>query len=168
MENEDVVGAAPTGDAPTISEWSTIALATKVCLILETTVVKATIDVALWASTINYNPRLYEDVITHPCPKRFHQSVSKRGQLEGTESHRVYESACISNYMPWYFVWCNYISMLQSSYDSQHQREWSEVCLIQGRWITMKQKQFQFLGILCKFRNNTSYDLINIPASLFT
>ena len=36
VENEDVVGAAPTGDAPTTSEWSTILLPTKVPLILET------------------------------------------------------------------------------------------------------------------------------------
>ena len=36
VENEDVVGAAPTGDAPTISELSTILLPTKVRLILET------------------------------------------------------------------------------------------------------------------------------------
>ena len=36
VENEDVVGAAPTGDAPTISEWSTILLPTQVRLILET------------------------------------------------------------------------------------------------------------------------------------
>ena len=36
VENEDVVGAAPTGDAPTTSEWSTIPLPTQVCLILET------------------------------------------------------------------------------------------------------------------------------------
>ena len=35
VENEDVVGAAPTGDAPTTSEWSTILLPTKVRLILE-------------------------------------------------------------------------------------------------------------------------------------
>ena len=35
IENEDVVGAAPTGDAPTTSEWSTILLPTKVQLILE-------------------------------------------------------------------------------------------------------------------------------------
>ena len=35
VENEDVVGAAPTGDAPTTSEWSTMLLATKVRLILE-------------------------------------------------------------------------------------------------------------------------------------
>ena len=35
VKNEDVVGAAPTGDAPTTSEWSAILLATKVCLILE-------------------------------------------------------------------------------------------------------------------------------------
>ena len=36
VENEDVVGAAPTGDAPTTSEWSTILLPTMVRLILET------------------------------------------------------------------------------------------------------------------------------------
>ena len=36
VENEDVVWAAPTGDAPTTSEWSTILLPTKVRLILET------------------------------------------------------------------------------------------------------------------------------------
>ena len=35
-KNEDAVGATPTGDAPTASEWSTILLPTKVCLILET------------------------------------------------------------------------------------------------------------------------------------
>ena len=35
VENEDVVGAAPAGDAPTTSEWSTILLPTKVGLILE-------------------------------------------------------------------------------------------------------------------------------------
>ena len=35
VENEDVVGAAPTGDAPTTSEWSTSLLPTKVRLILE-------------------------------------------------------------------------------------------------------------------------------------
>ena len=36
VENEDVVGAAPTGDAPTTSEWSTILLPANVRLILET------------------------------------------------------------------------------------------------------------------------------------
>ena len=35
VENEDVDGAAPTGDAPTTSEWSTILLPTRVRLILE-------------------------------------------------------------------------------------------------------------------------------------
>ena len=35
VENEDVVGAAPTGDAPTTSEWSTILWFSKVRLILE-------------------------------------------------------------------------------------------------------------------------------------
>ena len=33
--NEDVVGAAPTDDAPTTSRWSTISLPNKVRLILE-------------------------------------------------------------------------------------------------------------------------------------
>ena len=35
VENEDVVGAAPTGDAPTTSEWSTILLHIAVYLSLE-------------------------------------------------------------------------------------------------------------------------------------
>ena len=35
VDNEDVVGAAPAGAAPTTSEWSTILLPTKVQLILE-------------------------------------------------------------------------------------------------------------------------------------
>ena len=35
VENEDVVGAAPTGDASNTSEWSTIELPTQVWLILE-------------------------------------------------------------------------------------------------------------------------------------
>ena len=34
IENEGVVGAAPTGDAPTASEWSTRLLPTMVPLIL--------------------------------------------------------------------------------------------------------------------------------------
>ena len=35
IKNEDVVGAAPTGDAPATSEWSTISSPTEVPLILE-------------------------------------------------------------------------------------------------------------------------------------
>ena len=35
VENEDVVGAAPTGGASTKSEWSTILLPTNVRLILD-------------------------------------------------------------------------------------------------------------------------------------
>ena len=38
VENEDVVAAALTGDAPTTSEWSTILFSTKVRIILETLV----------------------------------------------------------------------------------------------------------------------------------
>ena len=39
VENEDVVGAAPTGDAPNASEWSTIKLPTNVSYIRDLTVV---------------------------------------------------------------------------------------------------------------------------------
>ena len=35
VENEDVAGAAPTGDAPFTSEWSIILLPIKVRLILD-------------------------------------------------------------------------------------------------------------------------------------
>ena len=35
LSNEDVVGAAPTSDAPNTSEWSKILLPTDICLILE-------------------------------------------------------------------------------------------------------------------------------------
>ena len=35
VENEDVVGVAPTGGAPSTSEWSTTLLPTKVRLILD-------------------------------------------------------------------------------------------------------------------------------------
>ena len=35
MEHGDIIGAAPIGDAPTTSEWSTILLHTKVQIILE-------------------------------------------------------------------------------------------------------------------------------------
>ena len=35
VENEDVVGEAPRGDAPTTSEWSTISLPIQVRLILD-------------------------------------------------------------------------------------------------------------------------------------
>ena len=38
MKYEDVVGAVPTGDAPTTSEWSTILLPTKVPYIRDLTV----------------------------------------------------------------------------------------------------------------------------------
>ena len=43
VENEDVVGAALTGDAPTTSEWSAIWLPTKLLLILETGSYKVTV-----------------------------------------------------------------------------------------------------------------------------
>ena len=35
VQNEDVVGVAPTGDAPTTSEWSTFLLPSKLSVILE-------------------------------------------------------------------------------------------------------------------------------------
>ena len=39
VESEDVVGAAPTGDAPTTSEWSTVLLLTDVSYIRELMVI---------------------------------------------------------------------------------------------------------------------------------
>ena len=39
MDNDDVIGAAQAGDAPTTSEWSTIYLPIKVQLILETVII---------------------------------------------------------------------------------------------------------------------------------
>ena len=48
VENEDVVGAAPTGDAPTTSEWLTILLPTKVRLILETWRYVTHDDIIIW------------------------------------------------------------------------------------------------------------------------
>ena len=59
VENEDVVGAVPTGDAPTTNEWSTHLLPTKVLLILDFTVVRimsvedpVTKWVTVWADLI--------------------------------------------------------------------------------------------------------------------
>ena len=43
--NEDVVGAAPIGDAPATSEWSTILLPIKVQLILE---IKVQLILEIW------------------------------------------------------------------------------------------------------------------------
>ena len=66
--DEDVVGAAPTGDAPTTSEWSTILLPTKVRLILEVlryinnsvtnqpSVSGWVFQVPLWASGLGVGP----------------------------------------------------------------------------------------------------------------
>ena len=50
VEYEDVVGAAPTGDAPTTSEWSTILLPTKVRLILEILRYSQTLGTIHWNS----------------------------------------------------------------------------------------------------------------------
>ena len=65
VENEDAVGAAPTGGAPTTSEWSTILFPTKVCLILETlryTPNLVKMCVALMYQRISAN--LWTDLIT--------------------------------------------------------------------------------------------------------
>ena len=63
MKYEDVVGAAPTGDAPTTSEWSTILFHTKVRLILE---VLLRYGCSQWETTLQCN------IISHwssPCPE---------------------------------------------------------------------------------------------------
>ena len=59
VENEDVVGVAPTGDATTTSEWSKVWLPTQVHLILE---------VWRYFSDYLYMSEKNLDVITNPCP----------------------------------------------------------------------------------------------------
>ena len=53
--NKDVVGAAPTGGAPTASDWSKILMPTKVRLILE-----------VWL-TSRINPIIFNGVYMHTC-----------------------------------------------------------------------------------------------------
>ena len=48
VENEDVVRAAPTGDAPTTSEWSTILLPAKVSYIRDLTVIFSVVVCLMW------------------------------------------------------------------------------------------------------------------------
>ena len=56
VDNEDVVGAAPTADVPTTSEWSTILLPTTVCFISSLTVSDSkitNINSVLWNTRID-------------------------------------------------------------------------------------------------------------------
>ena len=62
-QDEDVVGAATTGDAPTTSEWSTILLPTKVWLILEVWRYKI-MNYAYYAILFGENS-LFESVLAH-------------------------------------------------------------------------------------------------------
>ena len=64
-KNEDVVGAAPTGDAPTTSEWSTIIFPTKLRLILE--VWRYCVHIGgsdIWALLVYYIDHLSTDVVS--------------------------------------------------------------------------------------------------------
>ena len=54
LENEDVVGAAPTGDAPTTSEWSTVLLPTKVQLILEVSRYVVMNELCTWWTPVHF------------------------------------------------------------------------------------------------------------------
>ena len=66
VENEDVVGAAPTGDAPTTTEWSTILFPTRMRLILET----------LWyLSSLHHTPTLSR----FPCRSPSHSHTLSGG-----------------------------------------------------------------------------------------
>ena len=69
VENEDVVGA-PTGDASTTSEWSTIELPIKVRLILETWRYIPCYWLLSWKPLIVSSPwgALLTDIITFPYP----------------------------------------------------------------------------------------------------
>ena len=72
VENEDVVGAAPTGDALNTSEWSTNWLPTKVWLILE--VLQYVMVEVLFEFKINFRtvwiliPSCMHDCICMQCP----------------------------------------------------------------------------------------------------
>ena len=56
VENEDVDGAAPTGDAPTISEWWTFLLPTKVHLVLD-----------FWEYALKCIYRYFDEIINIDC-----------------------------------------------------------------------------------------------------
>ena len=56
VENEDVVGAAPTGDAPTISEWWTFLLPTKVHRVLD-----------FWEYALKCIYRYFDEIINIDC-----------------------------------------------------------------------------------------------------
>ena len=64
MENEDVVGAAPAGDAPTTSEWSTILLPTNVSYIRDFMVTRKQVHKY---NVINYKQDLLLDNTGHSC-----------------------------------------------------------------------------------------------------
>ena len=66
VENEDVVGAAPTGDAPTTSEWWTILLSTRVHFILE--VLRYTLDFTLTGKVWGIYCRYFAE--NRPCSIR--------------------------------------------------------------------------------------------------
>ena len=82
MENEDVVGAAPTCDAPTISEWSIILLPTKVRLILETWrylwMAQYIIKCTYWSVWLCWERGSYDDSLCiYPLHWRINQGSSK-------------------------------------------------------------------------------------------
>ena len=70
VDNEDVVGAAPTGDAPTASELSTILLPTKVRLILETWRYIETYNQFLLLKRSEYLDNKCCEVISNDIPTR--------------------------------------------------------------------------------------------------
>ena len=63
VENEDVVGAAPTGDAPSTSEWSTILLPTKVRLILEVWRYISGVSVPLGSSNMEIDVQFHSKIL---------------------------------------------------------------------------------------------------------
>ena len=73
VENEDVVGAAPTGDAPTTSEWSTKLLPAKVHLILETLRYLIMSPIHRWLNAKSYVTSVHQQwsyvhlALSHSC-----------------------------------------------------------------------------------------------------
>ena len=90
VENEDVVGAAPTGDAPTTSEWLTTLFPTKVCLNLEvwryiersTIALKSSVGVGFTTPCCSYNDRAVCSVCKlRNASSRYSAVIAGKGHL---------------------------------------------------------------------------------------
>ena len=140
MDNEDVVGAAPTGEAPTTTELSTMILPTKVRLILE--VWRYYVDMSHINTRWNYN------FTTVPNPTIQFQI------LDADDTHQsllccLFESISFCKH-PWLVGWCprywkeplyNFCVNIQTLRPRQNGRHFPDDI---SRWISwMKMYELQ-------------------------